>query len=56
VLWAFHIVHHTGEELDWLSTLRLHPVSQAVNTAVVGAALLLVGLPITAVVAANVLR
>jgi len=55
VLWAFHIVHHTSEELDWLSTLRLHPVSQAVNTAVVGAALLLVGLPSTAVVAANVL-
>jgi len=54
LLWAFHIVHHTSEELDWLSTSRLHPVSQALNTAVVGAALLLVGLPVTSIVAANV--
>jgi sterol desaturase/sphingolipid hydroxylase (fatty acid hydroxylase superfamily) len=54
VLWAFHIVHHSSEELDWLSTSRLHPVSQILNTAVVGAVLLLVGLPLTAVVASNI--
>src|SRR5947209_17276458 len=35
LLWAFHVVHHTSEELDWLSTSRLHPVSQAMDTAVV---------------------
>ncbi len=53
-LWAFHVVHHTSEELDWLSTSRLHPVSQVLNTALVGAALLLMGLPVSAVVVANV--
>jgi len=54
LLWAFHLVHHTSEELDWLSTSRLHPLSQVLNTAVVGFALLLMGLPLTAVVVANV--
>lgn len=54
VLWAFHLVHHTSEELDWLSTSRLHPVSQALNTTVLGVGLLLSGLPVTAVVAANI--
>jgi sterol desaturase/sphingolipid hydroxylase (fatty acid hydroxylase superfamily) len=54
-LWSFHVVHHTSEELDWLSTSRLHPVSQIVDTAVVAAILLLAGIPVTAVVAANVI-
>jgi sterol desaturase/sphingolipid hydroxylase (fatty acid hydroxylase superfamily) len=54
-LWAFHVVHHTSEDLDWLSTSRLHPVSQALDTAAVGFALLLLGLPVTAVVVANIL-
>jgi sterol desaturase/sphingolipid hydroxylase (fatty acid hydroxylase superfamily) len=53
-LWAFHVVHHTSRELDWLSTSRLHPVSQMLNTAVVGTILLFAGLPVTAVVVANV--
>lgn len=54
-LWAFHVVHHTSEELDWLSTSRLHPVSQVVDTAVVAVMLLLLGIPVAAVVAANII-
>ncbi|HLX69493.1 MAG TPA: sterol desaturase family protein, partial [Verrucomicrobiae bacterium] len=54
-LWAFHVVHHTSEELDWLSTSRLHPVSQVVDTAIVAVILLLLGIPVTAVVAANII-
>lgn len=54
-LWAFHVVHHTSEELDWLSTSRLHPVSQIVDTAVVAGILLLLGIPVSAVVAANII-
>lgn len=54
-LWAFHIVHHTSEELDWLSTSRLHPVSQVLDTAVVAGILLLLGMSVTAVIAANVI-
>jgi sterol desaturase/sphingolipid hydroxylase (fatty acid hydroxylase superfamily) len=54
LLWGFHIVHHTSEELDWLSTSRLHPASQTLNTAVVGVTLLSMGLPLPVVVMANV--
>lgn len=54
-LWAFHVVHHTSEELDWLSTSRLHPVSQIVDTALIATILLLLGMPITGVLAANVI-
>lgn len=27
-LWKFHAVHHSSEELDWLSATRLHPVNE----------------------------
>ena len=26
-LWAFHAVHHSSEDVDWLSSVRLHPVN-----------------------------
>lgn len=29
-LWAFHAVHHSSVDLDWLSAVRLHPVNDAV--------------------------
>jgi sterol desaturase/sphingolipid hydroxylase (fatty acid hydroxylase superfamily) len=54
LLWAFHVVHHSSEELDWLSTSRLHPVGQMFNHAIVAGVLLLVGLPARCVIAANV--
>jgi sterol desaturase/sphingolipid hydroxylase (fatty acid hydroxylase superfamily) len=54
LLWAFHVVHHSSEELDWLSTSRLHPASQVLNTAVVAVVLLAMGIPVAAVVVANV--
>jgi sterol desaturase/sphingolipid hydroxylase (fatty acid hydroxylase superfamily) len=28
-LWAFHAVHHSSVDLDWLSSVRLHPVNDA---------------------------
>ena len=30
-LWPFHAVHHSSEELDWLSSVRLHPVNEIVS-------------------------
>lgn len=30
-LWRFHAVHHSSEELDWLSSVRLHPVNEVVS-------------------------
>lgn len=28
ILWKFHAVHHSIEEMDWLATHRVHPVDQ----------------------------
>ena len=30
-LWKFHAVHHSSKDLDWLSSLRLHPVNDIVS-------------------------
>lgn len=27
-MWKFHAVHHSSEDLDWLSAVRLHPVNE----------------------------
>lgn len=27
-LWQFHAIHHSIEEMDWLATVRVHPVDQ----------------------------
>jgi sterol desaturase/sphingolipid hydroxylase (fatty acid hydroxylase superfamily) len=29
-LWKFHAVHHSSRDLDWLSSVRLHPVNDVV--------------------------
>lgn len=29
--WPFHAVHHSSEDLDWLSSVRLHPVNDLVS-------------------------
>jgi sterol desaturase/sphingolipid hydroxylase (fatty acid hydroxylase superfamily) len=28
-LWSFHAVHHSSTEVDWLSSVRLHPLNEA---------------------------
>lgn len=30
-LWGLHAVHHGSPRLDWLSSVRLHPINQALN-------------------------
>lgn len=30
-LWRFHAVHHSSTEVDWLSSVRLHPVNDVVS-------------------------
>lgn len=42
-LWPFHAVHHSSAHLDWLSSVRLHPVNDAGQRLVAGVALLLLG-------------
>src|SRR5688572_2757212 len=42
-LWEFHAVHHASEELDWLSSVRLHPINQAFGQILIIAPLALLG-------------
>jgi sterol desaturase/sphingolipid hydroxylase (fatty acid hydroxylase superfamily) len=30
-LWRFHAIHHSAEDLDWLSATRVHPVNEVGN-------------------------
>lgn len=30
-LWPFHAIHHSSEDLDWLSAVRVHPVNDLVS-------------------------
>jgi sterol desaturase/sphingolipid hydroxylase (fatty acid hydroxylase superfamily) len=41
--WPFHAVHHSSEELDWLSSVRVHPVNDLVSKFVQVTPLLLLG-------------
>jgi sterol desaturase/sphingolipid hydroxylase (fatty acid hydroxylase superfamily) len=41
--WPFHAVHHSTEELDWLGSVRVHPVNDLVNKVAQVSPLLLLG-------------
>ncbi|MBI1354338.1 MAG: sterol desaturase family protein [Acidobacteria bacterium] len=30
-LWKFHAIHHSSQDLDWLSSVRLHPVNDVLS-------------------------
>ncbi len=53
ILWRLHVVHHTSKQVDWLSTSRLHPLSQTMNAAVLSAPLLYCGLSTRSLITAN---
>jgi sterol desaturase/sphingolipid hydroxylase (fatty acid hydroxylase superfamily) len=50
VLWRFHRVHHTDEDLDASSAIRFHPVEIVFSVFVKSAAVVLLGAPAVAVV------
>jgi sterol desaturase/sphingolipid hydroxylase (fatty acid hydroxylase superfamily) len=52
-LWSFHVFHHSAEDLDWLTTLRVHPVSEMLNNALMAAPLLLAGFSVKTMAVAN---
>ena len=43
-LWKYHAVHHSSEELDWISAARFHPVNIFLGTVLVDVGLLLAGI------------
>lgn len=42
-LWPFHAVHHSSEDLDWLGSLRVHPVNDLMNKLAQATPVLLLG-------------
>lgn len=42
-LWPFHEIHHSSEDLDWLSAVRVHPVNDVVNRVVPAVVVVLIG-------------
>lgn len=50
-LWPFHAVHHSSTEVDWLSSVRLHPVNDVVARTAQALPILLLGFPATVLAA-----
>jgi sterol desaturase/sphingolipid hydroxylase (fatty acid hydroxylase superfamily) len=48
-LWPFHAVHHSSTELDWLSSVRLHPVNDVIGRLIVAVPLVVAGFNTTVV-------
>ena len=42
--WKYHAVHHSSEELDWISAARFHPVNLFLGTVAVDVILLMAGI------------
>jgi sterol desaturase/sphingolipid hydroxylase (fatty acid hydroxylase superfamily) len=43
-MWKYHAVHHSSEELDWLSAARFHPVNIFLGSVATDVVLLLAGI------------
>jgi sterol desaturase/sphingolipid hydroxylase (fatty acid hydroxylase superfamily) len=42
-LWPFHAIHHAPKTLDWLSSVRMHPVDDLIDNVGVGLVVLAIG-------------
>ena len=42
--WKYHAIHHSSEELDWISAARFHPVNLFLGTIMVDVILLMAGI------------
>ena len=43
-LWKYHAIHHSSEDLDWISAARFHPVNLFLGSVAVDVILLLAGI------------
>jgi hypothetical protein len=43
-MWKYHAVHHSSEELDWISAARFHPVNIMLGSVATDVVLLLAGI------------
>lgn len=47
-LWRFHSIHHSSTSLDWLSSVRVHPINDVVSNVVTALPLLFLGFSVGA--------
>jgi sterol desaturase/sphingolipid hydroxylase (fatty acid hydroxylase superfamily) len=45
-MWKFHAVHHSSTEVDWLSSVRLHPVNEVTQEFLQFIPLMILGFPL----------
>ncbi len=50
-LWAFHAVHHSPTQLDWLSAARIHPVNELLGSLAPALLVVALGYPATGLAA-----
>jgi sterol desaturase/sphingolipid hydroxylase (fatty acid hydroxylase superfamily) len=50
-LWKFHAIHHSSKDLDWLSSVRLHPVNDWLSRWIQASTLVVVGFSPAAIAA-----
>ncbi len=55
-LWRIHATHHADEATTWFSVVRKHPLSRLLSMLMDSVLALLIGLPVEAIVTANVIR
>jgi sterol desaturase/sphingolipid hydroxylase (fatty acid hydroxylase superfamily) len=56
LMWPAHAVHHSDEEMTWLSIFRFHPINRLTTTAIDFAFILAMGLPPYAVLVNSLVR
>ncbi|CTQ49514.1 sterol desaturase family protein [Jannaschia donghaensis] len=56
ILWPSHAVHHSDEEMTWLTLQRFHPVNRLTTFAIDSSVLLLLGFPAFAIIANSLVR
>jgi sterol desaturase/sphingolipid hydroxylase (fatty acid hydroxylase superfamily) len=55
-LWPTHAIHHSDEEMTWLTLNRFHPINRITTTVIDSAFLMAMGLPSWAVIANSLVR
>jgi len=50
-LWDLHAIHHSSEELDWLSAVRVHPLNDVISKTLRVVPFVFLGFPLTAIAA-----
>jgi sterol desaturase/sphingolipid hydroxylase (fatty acid hydroxylase superfamily) len=55
-LWPAHAIHHSDTQMTWLTGNRFHPVDRLVTTVVDNTALALLGVPVWAIAANELIR